>query len=288
MEKTLITSTALILALSIVACDTDEPVELTETKTLNWRVDGLEDLGDDYVYEGWVMLDGAPVSTGRFGLADVDSVSFELDAEDADRVTAFVLSIEPTVGDDPAPSQTKILGGDFEAGEAELSVGHGAALGTDFSSAMGSYILETPSTASVHEDYTQGVWFVDAHNGVPSLELPALPEGWAYEGWVVGSEGPISTGQFSMSEGADEDGAGATAGADGSPPFPGQDFILPPMDLLTGAVVISVEPVPDNSPAPFAIKPLIDHEVEDHGAAVLQDMELQDVANLHTGLAWFE
>ena len=288
MNKTLIPLAAFISVLSGTACDTDEPPELTETKTLNLRVDGLEDLGDDYVYEGWVILDGAPVSTGRFAIADVDTMRFEMDAADADQVTAFVLSIEPTVGDDPGPSQTKILGGDFDVDEADLVVAHAAALGTDFSVATGSYILETPSTASVAEDYSQGVWFVDAHNGLPSLDLPTLPEGWVYEGWVVDSEGPISTGQFSMSEGADEDGAGETAGEDGAPPFPGQDFILPPMDLLMGAVVISVEPVPDNSAAPFAIKPLIDHDVEDHGAAVLQEMELQDVGALHTGLAWFE
>lgn len=288
MKNTMITSAAFLLTLASIACESEEPAPLTETQTLNLRLDGLEELGDDYVYEGWVMLDGAPVSTGRFSLGEVDTARFELDADDADRVTAFVLSIEPAVGDAPEPSHTKILAGDFADGEAELSVAHGAALGTDFSGAMGAYILETPTSASVMDDYGQGVWFVDAQNHVASLELPELPQGWAYEGWVVGAEGPVSTGQFTMVDIADTDGAGATAGADGAPPFPGQDYIDPAMDLIAGAVVISVEPVPDNSPAPFAIKPLIDHDVQDNGPATLQAMELQDVANVHTGLAWFE
>ena len=47
------------------------------------------------------------------------------------------------------------------------------------------------------------------------------------------------------------------------PPVPGEDFFnnAPagetfPLDVRGRMVVISVEPVPDNSPAPFALKPL--------------------------------
>ena len=288
MKTTHLTIAALLFTASFTACDTETPADITETQTLNIRLDGLEDLGEDYVYEGWVMLDGAPVSTGRFDIADVENATFELEVAEAERVAAFVLTIEPAIGDDPAPSNTKVLAGDFTDSEATLTIDHGAALGTDFSEAMGAYILETPTSGMVMDDYNQGVWFVDAENHVASLDLPELPDGWAYEGWVVGSEGPVSTGQFTSVDGADFDGAGPTAGADGAPPFPGQDYIDPAMDLVAGKVVISVEPVPDNSPAPFAIKPLIDHDVEDSGAATLQEMALQDVAEIHTGIAWFE
>ena len=37
--------------------------------------------------------------------------------------------------------------------------------------------------------------------------------------------------------------------------------------------MLTVEPSPDNSPAPFSIKPLIDTVVEDVGPGVLQSME---------------
>ena len=51
-----------------------------------------------------------------------------------------------------------------------------------------------------------------------------------------------------------------------------QVFISPARNLVGGAVVISVEPVPDNSPAPFAIKPLVDMMVKDVGPGQLQGM----------------
>jgi hypothetical protein len=57
-----------------------------------------------------------------------------------------------------------------------------------------------------------------------------------------------------------------------TPPFPGQDFIDPPLDLVGTTVVISVEPEPDNLAAPFAIKPLIDPVVDDVAAPMLQEL----------------
>ena len=52
-------------------------------------------------------------------------------------------------------------------------------------------------------------------------------------------------------------GAGPDAGPEPGPAFPGQDFVVyqggPVLDLASGdfAAVISIEPVPDTSPAPF-------------------------------------
>ena len=42
----------------------------------------------------------------------------------------------------------------------------------------------------------------------PILDLPTLPAGWVYEGWVVGPDGPVTTGRFTMASGADSDGDG--------------------------------------------------------------------------------
>jgi hypothetical protein len=103
--------------------------------------------------------------------------------------------------------------------------------------------------------------------------LPELPEGWVYEGWIAGSDGPISTGRFRSPAGEDSDGAGPSAGPDPGPPFPGQDFVDPAIDLTSGyAAVISVEPEPDTSAAPFSIKPLLDLNIDDVGEGILQPM----------------
>jgi hypothetical protein len=154
-------------------------------------------------------------------------------------------------------------------------VGHPAALGTDFADAAGEYILETPSSGDVADDYDQGIWWLvpGADGMAPGLRLPALPAGWTYEGWVVGADGPVSTGTFDAADVADADGAGEAAGPDGSPAFPGQDFVDPARLLTDGhAAVISVEPVPDDSPMPFAIKPLTDMTVESVMAPSTQAM----------------
>ena len=67
--------------------------------------------------------------------------------------------------------------------------------------------------------------------------------------------------------------AGPAGGPDGDgPPFPGQDFVNPPMDLIGGAAVISVEPEPDDSPAPFVLKPLLTPVISPDLAPTLQAM----------------
>jgi len=284
---------AIPLSLLAVACSEvapDTPQSPTD-RTVVLDIDAnLPILGEDFVYEGWIVADRVPVSTGRFavdGTGLPQENSFTLDEELAIAGNLFVLTIEPAVGDDPAPSETHLMAGSFEqqtvSGEgeitiADLSMEHPAALGTDFSEASGTFILETPTTSEVGDDYSQGIWWLavsEDHELSPALELPELPEGWVYEGWVVGEDGPITTGRFSFADEADSDGAGATAGPDSSPPFPGQDFIDPAVDLVGMTAVISVEPQPDDSPAPFALKPLIDMEIEDVGAATTQALDNQ-------------
>ena len=241
---------------------------------------GLEPLGDDAVYEGWLIVDGAPVSTGRFnvdadgGLVDDagDSIESVFPIEsDYENAAAVVISIEPFDDPDPAPAATKILGGEIVDGVAELSIAFPAALGTDFADVTGSYILATPSNGD-GTDERSGVWFLNIPDPSASLVLPELPEGWAYEGWAVIDGVPVSTGTFLDPAAADDfDGF---SGDEGSPPFPGEDFLVNapdgltfPTDLTGATIVISVEPVPDNSPAPFTLKPLageVPGDVDDH------------------------
>ena len=97
---------------------------------------------------------------------------------------------------------------------------------------------------------------------VAGLDIPELPAGWVYEGWVVIDGQPVSTGRFLDPTGPDD--FGGFSGPLGNPPFPGEDFIVNapdglefPLDLRgAGTVVLTVEPADDDSPAPFPIRPL--------------------------------
>ncbi len=244
------------------------------------RAENLESLGEDFVYEGWLIVNGQPLTAGRFDGSGDTTFDFEIEG-DLTASTLYILTIEPKFNDDPAPSSTHIIGGALRNNRGVLSVDHRTALGNSFANASGRFILETPSSADTR-DYDQGIWFVNPSAGVASLDLPTLPAGWVYEGWVAGPEGPISTGTFLSASGQDSDGAGPTAGPMGTPPFPGQDFINPAKVLIGQMAVISIEPSPDNSPAPFQLKPLVGNIV-DAGAGQLQNMNT-DISEFPTGV----
>lgn len=259
---------AIVIALGFTSC--------TEQKneTLSINLTGLENLGSDFAYEGWIMVDGSPVSTGVFTVNDNGVLSkSSFDIEQLEEATAFILTIEPSPDPDPAPSDVHIVAGDFNGNSADLEVGHPAALGNDFTSSTGGFILATPTDSETTNE-TSGIWFLDNSSGSPmsALDLPTLPAGWIYEGWAVINGTPVTTGKFSSATSADD--AAPYSGPNQGPPFPGEDFLLNapngltfPTDIRGGAGVISIEPVPDNSPNPFLLKPLvlaIDQDAADH------------------------
>lgn len=254
-------------------------------KNISVNINGLEDLGSEYVYEGWLISNGAPVSTGTFTVDEMGNLSkstFSLKETYVDNASTFVLSIEPVNDSDPAPSATKMMAGDFSGANASIST----ALVGDFSNAAGKYILATP-TDGAETNENSGIWFLDLATGAPTvgLNLPQLPDGWKYEGWVVIDGQPVTTGTFTNTMATDDADpfSGSMAlpdvnGMDGF--FPGEDFLMNapsglnfPTDIAGGMAVISVEPYPDNSPNPFTLKPLVqpipasavDHTVYDMG-----------------------
>jgi hypothetical protein len=255
-----------VLAISILAtsCSNDDDNTITipsiTTSDLTINLQGLEELGSDYVYEGWIIVDGSPVSTGTFSSVTFPQ-TFTVDATQLASATTFVLSIEPAVDSDPAPAATKILAGDFTGDSANVN----SEIVGDFSNAAGAFFLRTPTdeTGTNNGNDENGVWF--GTPGMPPMAnfvLPTLPAGFAYEGWVVGDSGPLSTGTFTDFSMADD--AAPFSGTSAGPPVPGEDFFVNnpvgetfPLDVRNRTVVISVEPVPDNSPAPFAMKPLV-------------------------------
>ena len=125
-------------------------------------------------------------------------------------------------------------------------------------------ILATPTDGGSMTNEKSGVWWLDPTAGPGAgLSLPALPAGWKYEGWAVVNGMPLSTGKFTLAAGADASAPFSSLSAAG-PAFPGEDFLINaptgltfPTDLSGKTVVISVEPEPDNSSAPFLLKPLV-------------------------------
>jgi hypothetical protein len=254
---------SLVTVALLASCKKDND---NNTASLNLALTGLEDLGANARYEGWLVVNGSPVSTGTFSVnatGQPSQSSFDVDKTQLQSATTFVLTIEPFPDSNPAPSEQKLVAGDFSAGSAALSIGHPAALNTTFASATGKYVLATPTTASTADELS-GVWFLNLMSGSPTagLSLPTLPAGWRYEGWALIGGKPVTTGAFTNGTGAD--GSAIYSGTAMAPPFPGEDFITNapagltfPVNLSGGLAVISVEPFPDNSPAPFLLKPLL-------------------------------
>ena len=259
---------ALALAAPLACSDSTSP----RHNRLVLQFAGLEPLANGFHYEGWAIMPAGPISTGKFnvgsggGLVTVSGAVItggEFNAGiDLDAATAIVITIEPNGDVDAVPSATRILAGAFTSGSASLQISAPQALAANFASAAGKFILATP-TDGMNNNETSGIWFVDLVGGTPTvgLSLPALPVGWTYEGWAVIGGKPVSTGRFTSATGADA--SALYSGPQAGPPFPGEDFLVNapsgltfPTNLSGATAVISVEPVPDDSPAPFTLKPL--------------------------------
>jgi len=291
MKKTLLV--LLTISLLLIGCDEDDNTVEPTTSTLNLNIAGLEDLGSAAIYEGWIMVDGAPKTTGTFsvdGAGNLSSTSFMINSDDLSKATAFILTIEPSPDPSPDPSETHLIAGDFSGSTASLSVSHGAALGNDFSASAGKYILATP-TNGADTDEKSGIWFLDLSSGTPAvgLTLPTLPSGWKYEGWTVINGVPVTSGTFTSVTVVDD--ADPFSSTQPGPPFPGEDYLVNapsgltfPTDLSGGTAVISIEPDPDNSPNPFTLKPLVKMIPTDAADHVTYDMD-KNLGSFPTGTA---
>ncbi|APG64432.1 hypothetical protein LPB136_03220 [Tenacibaculum todarodis] len=269
--KKLLLGVAALATLAFTSCSDDDDTPSTSSLTLD--ISGLENLGDEYRYEGWIILDDGPVSTGTFSVDDsgaLSQISFPTNTAQLAAATNFVLSIEPNPDNDPAPAATKILMGAFNGNSASVNsdnivVDATSSLGT-LGASSGKFILATPTDMDdTNED--SGVWFLDnsSVSAAVGLQLPTLSAGWKYEGWAVINGTPVSTGTFTDASMADDNAATSPfKGTDGNGPgYPGEDYlngsaagVTFPTSLKGATIVISVEPSPDNSTAPFTLKPL--------------------------------
>lgn len=265
------------------------------TTPLRLELTGLQPLDAGH-YEGWAIFGEDKRSTGKFvvasdgslrtlGNAPIDVFDPGIDLSGAG---VIVITIEADGDVDAVPSGIVILAGPLRQGRATL------AFPTDLSAIAGGYILATPTDDDATNDLS-GVWFLDPSGPSAALTLPALPDGWVYEGWGVTQGIPLSTGRFSAASGADL--AAAFSGPNAGPPFPGEDFvaslpaaITPPVNLADGSsvIVLSVEPdlagVDPTGAAPFSIKPLVGAVpagLADHTLAALD----QNLGSVSSGTA---
>ncbi len=273
MKKRILLLAVFIAIISVSCNNDDDTTPEPTTANLMLNLSGLEDLGTGFIYEGWILVDGTPESTGTFTVnanGTLSATSFELPIQSLEDATKFILTVEPNPDNDPAPSDQKLIAGDFNGNTADVSTSIAPAIG-DFSNAAGTFFLRTPTDEPAgtpnngNDQY--GVWFgLPGMPPPPNFTLPTLPQGWIYEGWVIGDTGPLSTGTFTSFDTMD-DNAGLPTSFGGTeqlgPPLPGEDFFnnaptgeVFPLDIRGRTVVISIEPVPDNSPGPFLLKPL--------------------------------
>ena len=264
----------MLSALIVFGCGDDDSTGPTlSNNTLVLSLSGVETLQNGYHYEGWAIISGSPLTTGKFNvdangaLVDLSDIAisggeFETDTDLSD-ATAIILTIEPNGDTDTTPAATKYLAGNVSTLSASLTVGNASALGDDFSTASGDYILATPTdTDGTNEN--SGIWFLSLATGSPAvgLTLADLPSGWVYEGWAVIEGTPVTTGTFT--DRSDVDLSAPFSGTEAGPPFPGEDFLnnAPsgltfPTDLAGATAVISIEPSPDDAATPFTLKPLV-------------------------------
>ncbi len=249
------------------SCSSDDDAgDRNAELTLN--VIGLQELNNTSEYEAWIVVNGSNVSLGRFTDTNFPK-DFRLQSEVLNNASRFMLSIEPGNDSNSTISNTVILSGDFSGNSASLTINE--AIG-NFAGAQGEFVLETPTDDDpfmANANDQAGIhWYVPNENPPRAgLNLPNLPNGWKYEGWVVlpTSQGTVnvSTGTFSRPEGADD--FAPYSGNQPAPAFPGEDFLnnsvapagvnFPP-DLRGKKVFISIEPFPDTDQAPFFIRPL--------------------------------
>ncbi|HLU94578.1 MAG TPA: anti-sigma factor [Membranihabitans sp.] len=276
----------------IVSCEKDDDNQIGK-RNMDLNISGLGDLGEGFVYEGWLVKEGNPVSTGTFTVDSAGGLSqsqFEVEANLLDSANSFFLTIESSPDDNPAPASTRVLAGNFSGNSASLSVAHGGAIGTDLTSASGRYILATPTDGGMDSNENSGIWWINPANGPGrGLELPELGTGWKYEGWAEIDGQPMSTGKFQSVVNEDESASYSGTTASGYA-FPGEDFLLNapsgfdfPVNLAGRKVFVSVEPDPDNHPSPFVIRPLTGQVPNPALAQNLYDMNNNATSSNPTG-----
>ena len=252
-----------ILSFLTTSCSGDDD-NASSNAVMTLDVIGLQPLENNVEYEAWIVVNGENKSLGRF--RDVNFPrDFRANRSDIQNATGFKLSIESGNDSSEEISKTVLLSGTFAGNSAQLDIK--STLGS-FQNASGVFMLQTP-TDDNPDNKQNGIYWMRP-GGVPGLDLPELPEGWNYEGWVTvntpAGEVNLSTGTFKKPVGRD-DFQPYSKTTNPQPAFPGEDFLNASLlaksgvnnipDLRGQKAFISIEPSPDNDGnAPFILRPL--------------------------------
>jgi hypothetical protein len=215
---------------------------------LNYQAWALEQDGAAFVGHPLAVFDvneSGQLVTPVSGSLITSGFPVPLDPED---VFGFGLSIEASNTPVIISSATFLMGGPVAGGVAQMTTDFWFGIDLDFSGAQGRYILATPTDDDGTNELS-GLWFLDPFQGpsAPGLALPAVGDGWDYEGWVEVDGRTLSTGKFLRVDAAD--GGFSFGGTIPGPDVPGEDFLrlAPtglefPTDLSGGKVFVTIEP----------------------------------------------
>ena len=214
---------------------------------------GLPPLANGFYYEGWAVVDGEPWTTGKFNVA-ADGSLVTPDGEpvrdgvyeagiDMSDAAVVAITVHPPE-DDRGPGAPHIVGGAVTGHRGELTIASPDGLGTDFADASGLYVL-------------------DGSNASLSFRLPGLHPGYSYQAWAVRDGQATSLGAFGGTpvmmpkEGEMTKHVHMTT----DHTLHTHDVAVDGMDLRGATLLLTLEPIPDDSPEPFGIT-LLEGRVE--------------------------
>ena len=272
-------------AISIWSCKNNEVLgPESQVIQVELSVNGMQNLGDGFWYEGWLIwgdLNEFRQSVGIFTVNDqgqLPRTAFDATLGYLQQAQKFLITIEEddipgyqvtsrdeggtTVYDSvEGPSTYQIMGAVLEGNDGSLAIGHNNFFKFDYAQAGGTYLLDTPTDAS-GSNPKSGIWFVNKDTAdviVAGLNLPVAVGGWLFEGWVDVNGVMISTGTFISGSG--KDNSNQYCDPTGTPyAFPGEDFLVNapdgttfPLDLSGRKTLIEMRaPHPENCNSPFA------------------------------------
>ena len=205
---------------------------------------GMPALANGFYYEGWVVVDGEPWSTGRFNVAADGSLVtpegnpvkggvYQADI-DMTEAAAVAITLHPP-GDDRGPNAQHIVGGAVEALAAKLTLDDSLGIGANLRESTGTYSLTGERSATL------------------TFATPGMHPGFAYEAWVVKDGVLTSLGTFGGKPVDVAAGGHVHVHQQTDHTLKTHELVVDGADLRGSRVVLTLEPIPDDAPEPFGI-----------------------------------
>jgi len=246
----------IILLFIITGCEKDPDVVTTQDNLadITLTLENLPIISDTSRYVVWLYFSEAsqikPLKVQVLNITGGNtSITLTADLYYLRRAQNVILTVESANESADSLPGIKILAGEVIANTGQIDINNPLSFNLVPGEITASYTLFTP-TDTLDNSPKSGIWFVKYNNGnmTQGLELPPLPGGWRYEGWVEVDGKLISTGAFTSGTGADL--SSAYSGTHAQVAFPGEDFlnnapagVTFPLDLSGKKVYISIASV---------------------------------------------